>query len=100
MMPVSIYSNIVRLRRSAGVPLLRLAATWAPGEPDNCDNSENCLEMIIIGYHNGLMADKPCDKTLPYVCYKKGANLTITECGTADPGNYYFLIVIDLLRAS
>lgn len=67
-----------------GVPLLRLAITWAAGEPDNYEDSESCLAMAV-GY-NGTMADTRCDRVLPYVCYKKDANLVTTECGTTDLG--------------
>lgn len=66
-----------------GVPLLRLAVTWAPGEPNNYKNSERCLVMMING--NGIMADARCGDVYPYVCFKKDTQLNLTACGTTDP---------------
>ncbi|XP_048826637.1 C-type lectin BfL-2-like [Brienomyrus brachyistius] len=39
---------------------------WAPGEPNNAWNNENCMEMYIkyIGYWN----DFPCEGLRPFVC--------------------------------
>lgn len=66
------------------MPLLRLAISWDPGEPDNYDNSESCLVMMASA--NGSLADARCEAVLPYVCYKKDVDLTVTECGTSDHG--------------
>lgn len=67
-----------------GVPLLRLALVWAPGEPDNFNNSESCLSMTTDS--QGLISDTQCSGILPYVCYKKDTQLSITDCGTSDLG--------------
>lgn len=41
--------------------------------------------MVTDG--NGSTSDVRCGDVLPYVCYKKFAQLTMTQCGTTDPGN-------------
>jgi hypothetical protein len=72
-----LYFNIL------GVPLSQIPHTWAPGEPDNYEGREDCIILLT----NGSMADAICSYTYPYMCYKKKADLVITECGTSDPGN-------------
>ncbi|XP_059056888.1 macrophage mannose receptor 1-like [Achroia grisella] len=71
-----------------GVPLENITVEWAPEEPDDHDNSENCLML----YANGTMADVNCNFTFPYMCYKKGSKKykKINECGTTD--NNYKLV--------
>lgn len=57
---------------------------WGTGEPDNFENAESCLAMTTD--NKGSMADVKCDDVMPYVCYKRHAHLTMTECGTTDSG--------------
>ncbi|RVE42394.1 hypothetical protein evm_012953 [Chilo suppressalis] len=69
-----------------GVPLNRIPTTWAPDEPDNHNDSEDCIVIL----QNGTMADVRCTETFPYVCYKKKTKtLAINDCGTID--NEYIL---------
>ncbi|XP_073944561.1 pulmonary surfactant-associated protein D-like [Choristoneura fumiferana] len=67
-----------------GIPLSRMPVTWAPGEPDSADNSEDCLLMLP----NGTLADVNCSDVYPYVCYrKKQINMPVLNvCGTVDNG--------------
>ncbi|CAH2038116.1 unnamed protein product, partial [Iphiclides podalirius] len=66
-----------------GVPLTRIPITWAAGEPDNCDNSEECLVLK----NDGTVADVNCNEVFPFICYKKSKNTSfITNCGTGDSG--------------
>jgi hypothetical protein len=65
--------------------------TWAPDEPDNYKDSEDCIIML----QNGSMADVRCSETFPFVCYKKKTkNLVINECGTIDNGETHKRIFI------
>ncbi|CAK1595733.1 unnamed protein product [Parnassius mnemosyne] len=64
-----------------GVPLARMPISWAPGEPDNYENSEECLLL----HSNGVVADVKCSEVFPFICYKKGIKPTvISNCGTTD----------------
>ncbi|XP_063381171.1 C-type mannose receptor 2-like [Cydia fagiglandana] len=64
-----------------GTPLNRIPINWAPDEPDNADNNEDCLLMLP----NGTMADVNCSDVFPYVCYKKKLpNMAVNNCGTVD----------------
>ncbi|CAG5059613.1 unnamed protein product [Parnassius apollo] len=64
-----------------GVPLARMPIKWAPGEPDNCENSEECL---LLQSH-GTVADVKCSEVFPFICYKKRTKpAIITDCGTTD----------------
>ncbi|CAH2980548.1 unnamed protein product [Chilo suppressalis] len=66
-----------------GVPLSKIRTVWAPDEPDNNQNGEDCLVML----KNGTMADVPCTETYSYVCYrKKTSEVELNECGTVDNG--------------
>ncbi|XP_073944593.1 macrophage mannose receptor 1-like isoform X1 [Choristoneura fumiferana] len=67
-----------------GTPLSRIPVAWAPGEPDNANNSEDCLLMLP----NGTLADVNCSDVYPYVCYrKKQKNMpALNACGTVDNG--------------
>ncbi|RVE42393.1 hypothetical protein evm_012952 [Chilo suppressalis] len=68
---------------STGVPLSKIRTVWAPDEPDNNQNGEDCLVML----KNGTMADVPCTETYSYVCYrKKTSEVELNECGTVDNG--------------
>ncbi|XP_052759365.1 macrophage mannose receptor 1-like [Galleria mellonella] len=68
-----------------GVPLSRMPIRWAMDEPDNYENNEDCLLFMP----DGTMADVNCNKTFPFMCYKKKtANLVTTACGFSD-ANYY-----------
>ncbi|CAH0751162.1 unnamed protein product [Diatraea saccharalis] len=65
-----------------GVPLSKIPIKWAPNEPDNYDNNEDCIIMV----NNGTLADVRCNDTYPYICYKKKTDSTVqTPCGTTDP---------------
>ncbi|KAJ0176905.1 hypothetical protein K1T71_006914 [Dendrolimus kikuchii] len=68
-----------------GVPLLRMPISWAPGEPDNYDNKEQCIIMMP----NGTFADVCCDESFPYFCYKKSKSEVFNVCGTTDPNYTY-----------
>ncbi|RVE45766.1 hypothetical protein evm_009566 [Chilo suppressalis] len=64
-----------------GIPLYKLPVTWAPDEPDNYENNEDCTIML----QQGTMADVRCNDTYPYICYKKKTdNPVLTPCGTVD----------------
>ncbi|KAL4704624.1 hypothetical protein ACJJTC_002881 [Scirpophaga incertulas] len=63
-----------------GVPLSKIKTVWAPNEPNNYKNSEQCIAMLP----NGTMADVKCTQTFPYVCYRKNMNEQLNECGTVD----------------
>ncbi|CAH0398104.1 unnamed protein product [Chilo suppressalis] len=65
-----------------GIPLHKLPVTWAPNEPDNYKNNEDCTIML----QNGTLADVRCNDTYPYICYKKKTddNPLLTPCGTID----------------
>ncbi|KAL4704629.1 hypothetical protein ACJJTC_002886 [Scirpophaga incertulas] len=64
-----------------GVPLSRIHTVWAPDEPDNHNDNEDCIVML----QNGTMADVRCSETFPFVCFKKKTkNLIINDCGTVD----------------
>ncbi|XP_063619072.1 C-type mannose receptor 2-like [Cydia splendana] len=65
-----------------GTPLSRMPVTWAPDEPDNSNNAEDCLLMLS----NGTMADVKCSETFPYFCYisQEQAKKEINACGTMD----------------
>ncbi|XP_073944560.1 hemolymph lipopolysaccharide-binding protein-like [Choristoneura fumiferana] len=63
-------------------PLSRIPVWWAPGEPDNANNGEDCLLMLP----SGTLADVNCTRVYPYVCYrKKKKNMpALNACGTVD----------------
>ncbi|KAM3956936.1 uncharacterized protein ACR2FA_009055 [Aphomia sociella] len=70
-----VYSSV------EGVSLSKIPVPWAPQEPDNYEDSENCLVLLP----NGTMADVKCTEVLPYICYKKKTkSLVQTGCGTTD----------------
>ncbi|RVE40790.1 hypothetical protein evm_014558 [Chilo suppressalis] len=66
----------------AGTAQCALPVTWAPNEPDNYKNNEDCTIML----QNGTLADVRCNDTYPYICYKKKTddNPLLTPCGTID----------------
>ncbi|XP_072932315.1 C-type lectin domain family 4 member E-like [Epargyreus clarus] len=69
-----------------GVPLWRIHHKWAPYEPDNCDNNEQCITVFA----DGCLSDVNCNNTYPYICYKKAPrSVRVNECGTTD-NEYYF----------
>jgi hypothetical protein len=46
-------------------------ANWAPTEPNNTDDDENCAVMSVLGANNrqpGAWDDRDCDTALPFVC--------------------------------
>ncbi|XP_072932314.1 macrophage mannose receptor 1-like [Epargyreus clarus] len=64
-----------------GTPLWRIHHEWAAGEPDNCDNNEQCIAVL----DDGSFADVHCNHTFPYICYKKAPrSVRLNECGTID----------------
>ncbi|KAJ0176910.1 hypothetical protein K1T71_006919 [Dendrolimus kikuchii] len=65
-----------------GVPLLRMPISWAPGEPDNHEDKEQCIIMMP----NGTFADVCCDEMFPYICFrKKSTSVSVNvACGTVD----------------
>ncbi|KOB65869.1 Lectin 1 putative immunolectin, partial [Operophtera brumata] len=64
----SIYSKGV-YSSVEGVPLSRMSIQWAPGQPDNFENSESCL--VMLPGNNGTVGDLKCTDVFPFVCYKK-----------------------------
>lgn len=66
-----------------GTPLDKMPVSWAPNEPDNSENSEDCLVMLP----NGTLADVACSEVYPFFCYKKKAkHMFVVGCGTVDTG--------------
>lgn len=46
-------------------------ANWAPTEPNNTDDDENCAVISVLGANNrqpGDWDDRDCDTALPFVC--------------------------------
>jgi hypothetical protein len=46
-------------------------ANWAPTEPNNTDDDENCAAISVLGENNrqpGNWDDRDCDAALPFVC--------------------------------
>ena len=46
-------------------------ANWAPTEPSNTDDDENCAVISVLGQNNrqpGNWDDRDCDTALPFVC--------------------------------
>ncbi|KAJ8709550.1 hypothetical protein PYW08_009554 [Mythimna loreyi] len=65
-----------------GTPLSNIPVTWAANEPDNKANKESCITLN----GNGEVADRPCEDTRPYVCYRpENPKVEVNECGTVDP---------------
>ncbi|KAI8435527.1 hypothetical protein MSG28_003823 [Choristoneura fumiferana] len=66
-----------------GTPLSKIPVSWAPNEPDNFENGEDCLVLLP----NGTLADVACSEVFPFFCYKKKATQTfVVGCGTVDSG--------------
>ncbi|XP_063632411.1 uncharacterized protein LOC134803541 [Cydia splendana] len=63
-----------------GIPLKKMAATWAPREPDNVNHFGNCLIM----QRSGPLLDSKCDDMYPYICYKRQPPSQVEFCGTTD----------------
>ncbi|CAG9786442.1 unnamed protein product [Diatraea saccharalis] len=73
-----------------GVPLSNIPIEWAPNEPDNYGNNEDCIIMV----NNGTLADVRCNDTFPYICYnKKTAGPVLSPCGTMDPEGGHLAII-------
>lgn len=51
--------------------------TWAQDEPDNENNSEECLLMLP----GGKLADCNCNETYAFSCYKPN-NFKTIDCGS------------------
>nr|QWY13115.1 IML18 [Mythimna separata] len=65
-----------------GTPLLKIPVVWAADEPDNKNNMESCLTLNS----NGEVADRSCEGTRPYICYRPdNSQVEANECGTIDP---------------
>jgi hypothetical protein len=80
---IQCYDNRTHRLIIPGVPLSKIPTVWAPNEPDNYKNNEDCIVML----KNGTFADTPCCDTFPYVCYKKmTTNIVVNDCGTIDDG--------------
>ncbi|XP_064071965.1 macrophage mannose receptor 1-like isoform X2 [Vanessa tameamea] len=63
-----------------GESLARMPVKWAPGEPDNFNNREDCIVLT-----NGTIADVNCSEIFPYICFKKNTkDIIMTTCGTVD----------------
>ncbi|XP_026732761.1 macrophage mannose receptor 1-like [Trichoplusia ni] len=64
-----------------GIPLAEISATWAEDEPNNLGNNESCITLN----HHGDLADRSCEETRPYICYRKyELEKEANECGTVD----------------
>ncbi|KAJ8709545.1 hypothetical protein PYW08_009549 [Mythimna loreyi] len=64
-----------------GTPLSSIPLVWAANEPDNKANKESCITFN----RNGELADRPCEDTRPYVCYRPESPIVqANECGTVD----------------
>nr|XP_049705021.1 uncharacterized protein LOC110376681 [Helicoverpa armigera] len=64
-----------------GIPIIDIQLPWADNEPDNKDNKERCITFN----GNGDLADRMCEDTRPYICYRAGSKEAKTnECGTVD----------------
>ncbi|KAI8428324.1 hypothetical protein MSG28_002518 [Choristoneura fumiferana] len=63
-----------------GLPLSNISLKWAAGEPNNCENSEECLVMNGAGE----LADVNCSRVFGYFCFKKSAKMSKTKCDTWD----------------
>nr|ACN41858.1 immulectin-2a [Manduca sexta] len=64
-----------------GIPLKKIPHKWAPSEPGNWNDQENCLTM----HFDGTLAEKLCSATFNYICYKKRTpDMVVNECGTVD----------------
>ncbi|KAJ8709540.1 hypothetical protein PYW08_009544 [Mythimna loreyi] len=65
-----------------GTPLSNILVPWSKNEPDNKDNVESCITLN----GNGELADRPCEVTRPYICYRpESSQVEVSECGTIDP---------------
>ncbi|XP_050346553.1 macrophage mannose receptor 1-like isoform X2 [Nymphalis io] len=63
-----------------GISLAKMPVQWAPGEPDNSNNNEDCIVLT-----NGSIADINCSEIFPYMCFKKKTkDMIMTTCGTVD----------------
>lgn len=71
----------------SGVPLSDIFHTWAPDEPNNLKDNENCIFLTS----SGTIGDTDCYSPRPYVCYRKNdEELVLNECGTTDYGGYIY----------
>lgn len=74
----------------SGVPLSDIFHTWAPDEPNNLKDNENCIFLTS----SGNIGDTDCYSPRPYVCYRKNdEELVLNECGTTDDGGYIYIMV-------
>ncbi|KAI5651667.1 lectin c-type domain-containing protein [Phthorimaea operculella] len=82
----SIYSSLGHFHTVEGYPLDGFAEiTWAPDEPNNIGNNEQCIAM----YADGSWADVNCTTPLPFICFRNESKYAqdITPnfiCGTID----------------
>ncbi|XP_008823145.1 E-selectin [Nannospalax galili] len=62
-------------------PLTEEAKNWAPGEPNNKRNNEDCVEIYIQRPHDsGMWNDERCDKKKLALCYT--ASCTHASCSS------------------
>nr|XP_004658861.2 E-selectin [Jaculus jaculus] len=60
-------------------PLTEEATNWAPGEPNNKQNNEDCVEIYIKRSHDaGMWNDERCSKKKLALCYT--ASCTYASC--------------------
>ncbi|CAB3257648.1 unnamed protein product [Arctia plantaginis] len=64
-----------------GIPLSSIPHEWAPYEPDNKNNAEQCLTLNS----DGKFSDVRCEEPRPYICYRRHSKVDVTNCGTPDP---------------
>ncbi|XP_077284181.1 secretory phospholipase A2 receptor-like isoform X2 [Arctopsyche grandis] len=68
-----------------GKQLSKIYINWAPGEPNNANNNENCLMMNLKGYNDLL-----CTYSKQYICKRSALNITQNIlCESYDLGYTY-----------
>ncbi|XP_026324681.1 uncharacterized protein LOC113233718 [Hyposmocoma kahamanoa] len=69
-------------RSVEGIPLSKITHKWEQTEPNNRNDSENCIVMRA----SGGFTDVNCKDTYPYICYKKASTVKSmnNNCGTTD----------------
>ncbi|CAB3222953.1 unnamed protein product [Arctia plantaginis] len=64
-----------------GISLSEIPHDWAPFEPDNRNNAENCIAL----HSDGKFSDVQCDEPRPYICHRQHSHADVNVCGTPDP---------------
>lgn len=81
--------NIFLFFFETGKPLSTMYTKWAPGEPNNAHNNENCLMVGFNGYNDLL-----CTDLKPYVCKRSALNMTRNIlCESYDLGKTRFSLI-------